>query len=255
MKVVILAGGYGSRLSELTETIPKPMIEIAGKPIVWHIMQRYASYGYKDFILALGYKGGAIKDYFHNFTRLSSDFTVSLGTGEVSYNRKCREDWNVTLVDTGLDTMTGGRLKRLKEYIDTESFMVTYGDGVADINIHNLVAFHNSHGKEVTVTAVRPPTRFGEMTISGNMVVEFAEKPQLAGGWISGGFFVMKSSILDEIEGDQTMLEREPLEMKARLGRLCAYRHDGFWQCMDTKKDMSMLESLASSSEGPPWMT
>ena len=254
MKVVILAGGYGTRLSELTETIPKPMVLIAGKPIIWHIMQRYASYGYKDFILALGYKNEVIKDYFYNFTRLDSDFTVSLRTGEITYHRECTDDWNVTLVDTGLNTMTGGRLKRLKEYIDTEDFMVTYGDGVSDINIGELVRFHKSHGRSVTVTAVRPPTRFGEMTVKGDMVVEFAEKPQLADGWISGGFFVMHSSILDEIEGDSTMLEREPLERKARQGELCAYKHQGFWQCMDTKKDLNMLESLASGGEKPPWM-
>lgn len=245
MKTVILAGGFGTRLSEYTELVPKPMVEIAGQPILWHIMNIYAHYGYKDFVVALGYKGEVIKDYFLNYYSLKSDFTINLSNGSANYNRKKTVDWKVTLVDTGLSSMTGGRVKRLEEYIGDETFMLTYGDGVANIDIAKLIEFHRKHGKMATITAVHPAARFGELVLSKeNNVMSFKEKPQTTQGWINGGFFVLEPEFFDLIEGDSIVLEEGPLESIARSGQLKAYLHDGFWQCMDTGRDKIVLEEL-----------
>jgi len=247
MKVVILAGGFGTRLSEYTETIPKPMVPIGGKPVLWHIMKSYASYGYKDFIIALGYKAEVIKEYFLNYRALNADFTINLNTGELASHYIDDVEWNVTLVDTGLHSMTGGRIKRLKPYIGDDPFLLTYGDGVSDVNIENLVNFHREHGKMVTVTSVRPAARFGELEIEHNRVVSFKEKPQLHEGWINGGYFVMEPAFLDLIKGDDVMLEREPLEAVVNQNQLMAFCHDGFWHCMDTKRDHELLERMWES--------
>jgi len=245
MKTVILAGGFGTRLSEYTDLVPKPMVEIGGQPILWHIMNIYAHYGYNDFVVALGYKGEVIKDYFLNYYSLKSDFTIDLSNGNADYHRKKTVDWKVTLVDTGSNSKTGGRVKRLQEFIGDETFMLTYGDGVANIDIAKLVEFHRSHGKMATITAVHPAARFGELVISREKnVMSFKEKPQTAQGWINGGFFVMEPEFLDLIEGDGTVLEEEPLEHAARAGELKAYLHDEFWQCMDTIRDKNVLEEL-----------
>lgn len=253
MKVVILAGGLGTRLSEYTDLIPKPMIEIGGRPIIWHIMNRYALYGHKDFYIALGYKSKVVKEYFYNYKALHSNFFVNLETGKVLPLNNSRVDWNVSLIDTGELTMTGGRVKRMREFVKDETFLLTYGDGVADIDIDKLIKFHKNHGKLVTVTAVRPPARFGELEISNSKVINFKEKPQLMEGWISGGYFVIEPEFLDYISSDNTMLEREPLEWAARNGQLMAYQHNGFWQCMDTKRDHDHLDELAKS-KNTPWM-
>lgn len=244
MKVVILAGGFGTRLSEYTGSIPKPMVEIGGRPIIWHIMKRYADYGFKDFIIALGYKAEIIKNYFANYHVGQSDFTVNLLSGRTVMSTEGDLDWNVTLVDTGLNTMTGGRIKRLREFLNDETFMLTYGDGVADINIKQLIAHHSKSKNVVTLTAVRPTARFGELVIEGDLVTEFQEKSQLNAGWVNGGFFVCEPSILDFIRDDSIMLEREPLEQVAVQSRLGAFKHHGFWQCMDSKRDRDLLESL-----------
>lgn len=252
MKVVILAGGLGTRLAEYTNVIPKPMVPIGDKPILWHIMQRFADFGHLDFYIALGYKADVVKRYFLDYFKLNGDFTVNLATGTVDSHQSSHLDWKVTLVDTGENTMTGGRLLRLKSFIGNEPFLMTYGDGLADVDFDNLVGFHNSHGKIATVTAVRPPARFGELRTEGPMVRAFEEKPQLNQGWISGGFFVFQPEFFEHIEGDSTMLEREPLESVATAGELMALKHDGFWQCMDTKRDHEYLESLWRG--GPPWV-
>ena len=252
MKVVILAGGYGTRLSEYTHEVPKPMVEVGGLPIIQHIMGRYARFGHKDFFLALGYKAPVIKDYFLNFPALNSDFRVDLGSGEVNCFERSEIDWRVSLVDTGMDTMTGGRLKRLRQHIDGETFLLTYGDGVSDVDLDALIKFHRSHGKMATLTAVRPSARFGELVVSDGRVEAFEEKPQLTDGLINGGFFVFEPEFIDLIEGDGTMLEREPLSRAASMGELMAFCHNGFWQCMDTKRDRDFLESLWSS--GAPWL-
>ena len=252
MKVVILAGGFGTRISEYTELMPKPMITIGGRPILWHIMRSYAYYGNKDFYLALGYKAELIKEYFLNYTTLNANFTVDLASGSVKSDRADDIDWLVTLVDTGLESMTGGRVKRLQSFIGNEPFMLTYGDGVADIDINQLLSFHKSHGRLGTMTAVRPVARFGELKLDDNRVLSFKEKPQLHEGWVNGGFFVIEPGFFNLIEGDQTMLEREPLEKAANAGELMAYLHKGFWQCMDTKRDHEMLETLWM--EGAPWV-
>ena len=244
MKVIILAGGFGTRLSEYTETIPKPMVTVGGRPIMWHIMRRYANAGHKDFYLALGYKSEIIKDYFLKYRSLNSDFTVDLSSGKVEPHQVDTADWRVTLVDTGLESMTGGRLKRLKSFIGNEPFMLTYGDGVADVDFDALLKFHKSHGKMVTVTAVHPVARFGELVIDNGKVKNFQEKPQMGQGWVNGGFFVIQPEFLDLISGDETVLEAEPLEKVAREGQLMAYQHHGFWQCMDTKRDRDNLEDL-----------
>ena len=251
MKVIILAGGYGSRLSEYTDKIPKPMVSIGSRPILWHIMRTYASFGYNDFYLALGYKAELIKDYFLHYRSLNTDFTVDLSNGKVESHQADETDWRVTLIDTGLETMTGGRIKRLKKFLGNEPFMLTYGDGVANIDIDALLKFHKSHGKMVTLTAVRPTARFGDLDFDGNRVVSFEEKPQLHEGWINGGFFVCQPELLDYIDNDNQMLEREPLERVVNDGELMAYKHQGFWHSMDTKRDRDLLESLWE--QGAPW--
>lgn len=251
MKVILLAGGFGTRLAEYTNIIPKPMVPVGGKPILWHIMQTYASFGHKDFYIALGYKAEVIKEYFLNYRSLNSDFSVDLASGDVSTHQLDPVDWRVTLVDTGNDSMTGGRVKRMKSLIGNETCLLTYGDGVADINLDALLDFHRSHGKMVTVTGVHPSARFGELELNGNIVSSFQEKPQLQQGWINGGYFVIKPQFFDLIESDSTLLEREPLEKASKQGQLMAYLHEGFWQCMDTQRDHEVLESLWE--KGAPW--
>lgn len=251
MKVIILAGGFGTRLSEYTDLIPKPMVSIGGKPILWHIMQTYARFGHKDFYAALGYKAHVVKEYFMNYRTLNTDFSVDLATGAITAQQSDSLDWKVTLIDTGKDTMTGGRVKRMQKYIGNETFMLTYGDGVADIDIDALLAFHKSHGKLVTMSAVRPVARFGELEINEKLVTSFQEKPQLHNGWINGGFFVIEPGFFDFIDGDATMLEREPLERAVKAQQLMAFCHDGFWHCMDTKRDHELLESLWASGNAP----
>ena len=249
MKVVILAGGFGTRLSELTESIPKPMVAVGGRPILWHIMRIYAHFGHKDFFLALGYKASLIKEYFLNYRSLNADLTVDLATGSVSSHQTDDADWKVTLVDTGLSSMTGGRIKRLQPFIGDQTFMLTYGDGVSDIDLDALLEFHRSHCKMVTVTAVHPGARFGELVIDSDRVNSFAEKPQMQHGWINGGYFVIEPEFFELLDGDSTVLEREPLEIAAQMGELMAFRHEGFWQCMDTKRDRDLLEELWLSGE------
>ena len=251
MKVILLAGGFGTRLSEYTESIPKPMVSVGAKPILWHIMRSYASFGHKDFYLALGYKAEVIKEYFLHYRSLNSDFTVDMITGEVVPHQTDDIDWKVTLVQTGLESMTGGRVKRMQKFIGNETFMLTYGDGVANVNIDELLKFHRSHGKMVTVTAVHPGARFGELDMAGDQVTSFQEKPQMAQGWINGGFFVIEPKFFDLIEGDKTILERDPLEKAASMGELMAFRHQGFWQCMDTKRDRDLLEDLWQTGDAP----
>ena len=254
MKVAILAGGVGSRIQEETEIKPKPMVEIGGRPILWHIMKHYSHYGFHNFVIALGYKGEAIKRYMVEYASLHSDLTVGLKDGVIARNGNGREidDWTVDLVDTGQDTATGGRIKRLAAYVDG-TFMLTWGDGVSDIDLHDLLAFHRSHGKLATLTAVRPPARFGHLEMDGDAVVEFSEKPQLGEGWINGAFFVLEPEVFDYVEGDDTAWEREPLENLARDGQLRAYKHGSFWQCMDTLRDKKLLEELWQ--DGAPWRT
>jgi glucose-1-phosphate cytidylyltransferase len=252
MKVVILAGGYGTRFSEYTDLIPKPLIEIAGEPIAIHIMRRYAKYGFKDFVLALGYKAHKFREYFANYKSKFSDISIDLGSGSIEFLDKNEGlDWKVTLIDTGLDTMTGGRLKRLSHILN-ETFMLTYGDGVSNVDINALVNFHKENKKILTLTAVRPNARFGELKFSGNEVVGFEEKPQLAQGWINGGFFVCGPKIFDYIQSDNEMLERQPMARLVTDHELAAYKHDGFWQCMDTKRDH---ENLTERFEKDPvWL-
>jgi len=253
MKVIILAGGFGTRFSEYTNILPKPMIPIGDKPILWHIMQTYAKFEHKDFYLALGYKAEVIKDYFLNYRSLNADFTIDLDSGNVLSHQLDQVDWKVTLVNTGNTTMTGGRIKRMKKFIGDEPFMLTYGDGVADINLDELLKFHRNHGKLVTMTAVRPAARFGELELENDLVKSFKEKPQMHEGWINGGFFIIEPGFFDFIDDDSTLLEREPLEKATKLGQLMAYQHKGFWHCMDTKRDHDLLESLWKN--GAPWKT
>mgnify|MGYP006414532207 FL=1 len=251
MKVVILAGGFGTRLSEYTESIPKPMVAVGGKPILWHIMSTYAKFGYKDFYIALGYKAEVIKEYFLNYQTLNSDFIIDLSNSKIVAHQQDKIDWKVTLVDTGLNSMTGGRVKRIQDFIGDEPFLLTYGDGVADIDINALVKFHKNHGKMVTVSAVHPSARFGELDINNDVVTSFKEKPQTTQGWINGGYFVVNPDFFDLIEGDDSILEKEPLEQAAQMGELMAYQHDGFWQCMDTKRDRDHLEELWVGGSAP----
>jgi len=227
------------------------MVPVGGKPILWHIMKLFAHHGHKDFYLALGYKAEVIKDYFLNYRALNSDFTVDLETGAITPHQVDAADWRVTLVDTGMDSMTGGRVRRMKSFIGDEPFLLTYGDGVADIDLHALLAFHRAHGKMITVSAVRPAARFGELEIADGRVASFKEKPQLHGGWVNGGFFVVEPRFFDLIEGDATMLEREPLEAATKAGELMAYQHNGFWHCMDTKRDHELLESMWQHGDAP----
>lgn len=251
MKVVILAGGYGTRLQEETAVRPKPMVEIGGRPLLWHIMQIYAAYGHTEFFIALGYKGEVIKQYFLTYYLYHHSFRIDLATGRVQVYNGTPENWTVHLIDTGLETQTGGRLKRLAPFLGRETFLMTYGDGVADVDLDALVAFHRRHGRLATVTAVRPPARFGGLTFDGDRVVRFVEKSSLGEGWINGGFFVLEPGVLDYIAGDVTPFEGEPLERLAADGELMAYRHQGFWQCMDTLRDVRLLESLWQSGEAP----
>jgi glucose-1-phosphate cytidylyltransferase len=251
MKVAILAGGVGSRLAEETELKPKPMVEIGGKPILWHIMMYYSHFGFKDFVIALGYKGEVIKKYMVDYCALNSDLTVSLKTGSVKMTHTNGVDWTVELVDTGMNTQTGGRIKKLQPHIGNQRFMLTWGDGVSDVNLDRLLAFHQSHGKLATITAVRPTARFGHLDMVGDSVVEFSEKPQTQEGWINGAFFVLEPEIFNYIDGDMTHWEREPLERLAAEGQLKAYRHESFWQCMDTLREKKLLESLWESGQAP----
>ena len=251
MKVIILAGGFGTRLSEYTEVIPKPMVTVGGRPILWHIMNTYAHFGHKDFHLALGYKAEMIKEYFLHYRTLNSDFTVDLASGNIEPHEVEDIDWRVTLVDTGLESMTGGRVKRMQSFIGNETFMLTYGDGVSDIDIDALVKFHKSHGKMITVSAVHPGARFGELEIKQKQVVSFQEKPQVTEGWINGGYFVCEPEFFNLIDGDQTILEHEPLEKAAAMGELMAYHHEGYWQPMDTKRERDNLEDLWKSNKAP----
>lgn len=251
MKVAILAGGVGSRLEEETSIKPKPMVEIGGRPILWHIMMHYAAYGFNNYVIALGYKGEVIKKYMVDYCSLNSNLTVKLATGEVQMEGGLRPDWTVELIDTGVPTATGGRIKRLAPFMGDSTFMLTWGDGVSDVNLHDLLAFHRAHGKLCTLTAVRPPARFGHIEFNGNQVTQFTEKPQTAEGWINGAFFVCEPGIFDYIEGDTTQFELEPLEGLARDGQLMAYRHDSFWQCMDTLRDKKRLETLWQTGEAP----
>ena len=253
MKTIILAGGFGTRISEYTHLIPKPMIPIGGIPIIVHLMKIYAKYNFKDFGIALGYKSDIIKDYFINYHHIKSDFKINLKTGVIETLSKASEDWNVTLNDTGLHTMTGGRVKRMREYINGEPFFLTYGDGLCDVNIKELLSFHKQSKKLVTVTSVRPSARFGEMVIKDNVVKSFKEKPQTDKGWINGGFFVCNPEFLDFIEGDNTVLERDPLEKLVQLNELAAFKHQGFWQCMDNKRDNDRLNEMYDENN-TPWL-
>jgi glucose-1-phosphate cytidylyltransferase len=251
VKVIILAGGFGTRISEYTDAIPKPMVTVGSRPILWHIMRSYAHFDHKDFYLALGYKAEVIKEYFLHYRSLNADFTVDLSSGAVESHQTDATDWRVTLVHTGQESMTGGRVKRMQSFIGNETFMLTYGDGVADVDMNALLKFHRSHGKMVTVSAVHPGARFGELEVNGNEVASFQEKPQTGQGWINGGYFIIQPEFFELIEGDQTILEREPLEKAAAMGELMAYHHDGYWQCMDTKRDRDHLEELWSNGKAP----
>lgn len=253
MKVVILAGGLGTRISEESHLRPKPMIEIGEKPILWHIMKIYSYYGYNEFIVCLGYKGYHIKDYFAHYFLHESDVTFDFRTHSNEYvHNHTAEPWKVTLVNTGLATMTGGRIKRVKEYVGNDTFMLTYGDGVSDININELINFHKTHGKFATVTSTQPSGRYGSLELTdNNMVIGFQEKPKGDGAWINAGFFVMEPKIFDYIEGDNTILEREPLEGLARDEQLMTYKHTGFWQPMDTMRDKTLLETLWQTGQAP----
>lgn len=252
MKVAILAGGKGSRLAEETEVKPKALIEIGGRPILWHIMRHYAHHGFNEFMIALGYKGEMIKKYMVDYCCLNSDLTVHLQTGEVKIRDGYKPNWTVELVDTGIPTMTGGRIKRLAPHLGDETFMLTWCDGVSNVDLNELLAFHRSHGKLATLTAVRPPARYGHLVFEGDRVAEFNEKPQIGEGWINGAFFVLEPGVFDYIDGGDTMWEREPLEGLSRDGQLMAYRHSSFWQCMDTLREKYILESLWESGN-PPW--
>ena len=254
MKVLILAGGVGSRLSEETTIKPKPMVEIGGKPILWHILKVYSYYGFNEFVILLGYKGYVIKEYFTNYFRHMSDLTVDMSDNSIHYHNNKAEPWKVTLIDTGMETMTGGRVKRAEKYVDGEDFMLTYGDGVSDVDITKLLAFHQQHEKSITMTSVQPEGRFGALNInSDNKVEKFMEKPKGDGAWINGGFFVCKPKVFDYIENDMTIFEREPLENLARDGELYSYKHKGFWKPMDTLRDKHQLENLIENNKAP-WM-
>jgi len=255
MKVGILAGGVGSRLAEETEHKPKPMVEIGGRPILWHIMKHYYHHGFDQFVIALGYKGECIKQYMIDYYTLGGDLVVDCRDGDVSIqNRDDVENWTVELVDTGSRTATGGRIKRLASYFGNETFMLTWGDGVSNIDLQELLRFHRSHGRLATITAVRPPARFGKLTLQDDRVVDFSEKPQLDEGWINGAFFVLEPGVIDYIAGDDTQWERDPLERLARDGQLIAFKHDSFWQCMDTLRDRVLLETLWNNGDAP-WKT
>jgi glucose-1-phosphate cytidylyltransferase len=253
MKVVILAGGMGTRLTEETEVKPKPMVEIGGRPIIWHIMQRYAHYGFNEFVVALGYKGEVIKRYFRDYCALHGNMTVRMRDGDVQVHERDAEDWTIHLLDTGLDVMTGGRVKRLEPLLKGGTFLLTYGDGVADVDLQAVLDCHRRSGVTATLTAVRPPARFGGLVLDDvGMVTDFTEKPQIGEGWINGGFMVLEPEVFQYLDNDQTVLEAHVLERLAEEGKLAAFKHDGFWQCMDTMRDVKVLESLWQSGK-PPW--
>ena len=253
MKTIILAGGVGTRLAEETDVRPKPMVEIGHRPILWHILKIYAHYGYSDFLVALGHKGEHIKRYMADYASLSANLTVDLGKGtvEVHGHEESPEDWRVELIDTGRHTETGGRMLRLRSHLDGDTFMMTFGDGVSDVDINALVEFHRSHGKLATLTAVRPPARFGHVELDGDRISDFSEKPQVGEGWINGGFFVLEPGVFDYIEREEVQFQREPLERLARDGQLMAYRHASFWQCMDTLRDKILLQQLWDNDDAP----
>jgi glucose-1-phosphate cytidylyltransferase len=251
MKTVILAGGLGTRLGEETAVRPKPMVEIGGRPILWHIMDIYARHGFNEFVVALGYKSEMIKRHFLDYHYMQSSISINLASGRVDVHAGEKEDWLVHLVETGIHTQTGGRMKRLARWLGNQTFLMTYGDGVSDVDIGQLVEFHHSHGRLATVTAVRPPARFGDLEFDGDRVTRFAEKSQAGEGWINGGFFVLEPGVLDYIEADDVMFERDPMERLAQDGQLVAYRHDGFWQCMDTLRDTKLLNSLWDAGHAP----
>lgn len=252
MKVLILAGGLGSRLSEETTLKPKPMVEIGDRPILWHIMKIYSSYGFNDFVILCGYKGYMIKSYFANYYRHLADMTVDMANDTIEYHKNHAEPWKVTLVDTGVDTMTGGRIKKVRDYVGNNPFMLTYGDGVADIDIPKLVDFHKAHGKHLTITSVQPEGRFGSLAIEeSNKVKSFHEKPKGDGSWINAGFFVCEPQVFDYIEGENTIFENEPLENLAKDNQLYTYKHPGFWKPMDTQRDKIQLEALIQNNKAP----
>ena len=253
MKVVLFCGGLGLRMGEETSRTPKPMIHVGSRPILWHIMKYYAHFGHNDFVIALGYKGEYIKRFFVDYANLSSDLSISFADGTVQRDavNGGSEDWNIRLVDTGLSSQTGGRIKRLRRELDDGTFMLTWGDGVSTVDLDKLIAFHRAHGKIATLTAVRPPARFGHLELDGDQIVEFSEKPQLGEGWINGAFFVLEPAVFDYIEGDLTHFEREPLERLAADSQLMAYRHHDFWQCMDTLREKLLLDELWESGEAP----
>jgi glucose-1-phosphate cytidylyltransferase len=251
MKVVLLAGGLGTRLSEETELKPKPMVEIGGFPILWHIMKHYAHYGLKEFYVALGYRGEVIKRFFVDYYSLSGSMTISFGDGKVDRHKRECEDWIIHLENTGEETNTGGRVKRLEPYLKNETFALTYGDGVCNLNLDDLIKFHKAHKRIATVTAVRPPARFGGLIFEGDIVVDFTEKPQIGEGWINGGFLILEPEIFNYLEGDDSSLEADALERLAADRQLAAYKHEGFWQCMDTLRDKRFLESLWLDRRAP----
>ncbi len=253
MKTVLLAGGMGTRLSEETITKPKPMVEIGDKPIIWHIMKGYATHSIREFVLALGYKGEDLKRYFTDYYSVTGDIRLETKTGSITHAQPAREDWMVDLVDTGYNTETGGRLLKVAHLLG-DRFMMTFGDGVSDVDIAELIRFHESHGKLATLTAVRPPARFGHVDLEGDQVTTFDEKPQAGEGWINGGFFVLERKVLDYIDDDYTYFQKEPLERLAKEGELMAYRHTGFWQCMDTIRDRDLLQSMWATGDAP-WKT
>lgn len=253
MKVLILAGGLGSRLSEETSLKPKPMVEIGGKPILWHIMKIYSSYGFNEFIILCGYKGYMIKEYFTNYYSHNSDLTIDMKTNVITHHANHAEPWKVTLVDTGIDTMTGGRIKKVKDYVGNEPFLLTYGDGVSDVNIDELIAFHKSHGKAMTMTSVQPEGRYGSLVVDNEQkVLSFMEKPKGDGAWINAGFFVCQPEVFDYIpDGEKIIFEREPLEGLAVANQLFTYKHEGFWKPMDTQRDKTLLEELIEKNKAP----
>lgn len=250
MKVLILAGGYGTRISEESDIKPKPMIDIGGKPILWHIMKHYSTYGFNEFVILLGYKSYVIKEYFANYYLHNSDVTIDTANQQMEIHNNYSENWKITLIDTGLETMTGGRVKRAKDFIGNEPFMLTYGDGVSDVNLSELLAFHKKHGKKITMTSIQPEGRFGALKIEdNNRISSFLEKPKGDGAWINAGFFVCEPSILNYIQNDETIFERDPLENLAKEGELYSFKHEGFWKCMDTLRDKNQLNEMWASGK------
>lgn len=252
MKVVILAGGFGTRLTEKSDLKPKPMVEVGGRPILWHIMKMYSSHGFNEFVILLGYKGYVVKEFFSNYFLHQNDVTIDLSNNEMEIHKHSTEPWRVTLLDTGLNTMTGGRIKRAKDYLDKKSFFLTYGDGVSSVDINKLLDYHNKHGKAITMTAVQPAGRYGALNIENNALISsFKEKPKDENSWINGGFFVCEPEVLDLIDGDETVFEEKPLSNLALSSNLVAYRHNGFWGCMDTPRDRISLNELWDSQSAP----